>query len=431
MKNILILLCFVLIQGRLFATDEKSILKEKLKKEFPGIVIMEKTSTKDFQFSLELNIQQFLDHNNPQLGSFPQTIYLYHKGFKKPNVLVTEGYNIGDRIYEASQILNANQFSIEYRFHGNSTPKNIPWNLLTSSQEMEDLHFIKTKLAKIYKKNWTVTGISKGGTTAALYALTYPKDMNATVAYVAPFILAQEDPRTIEHYTKKVNTEECRNMVLQFQRAMLQHRNELVPMINDLAKMDKVSFLIGADRVLEYASMEFPFSFWQWGFTCKDLPSINSSAKDIYDFVEQVVDFNYYDDKTVNSFAPSFYQFMSEFGYYGFDTTGLSDLIIYEKHPTNLSFCPEGVSISYNPNYMKLMTEKASNDGKNIIYIYGALDTWYSCHVTLNPNTNCKMFVKSDMGHRVKIRNFSTEQKDEIYSLLKKWTKSKTKPLPY
>ena len=134
-------------------TDE-FVLKNFLEEEFPGILIQPMDSKDGFVFSWELTIQQALDHWDSNAGSFPQKIFLYHRAFKNPNVIVTEGYEIADRIYEASSMLNANQFSIEYRFFGDSRPEKINWSLLNHKQALEDLHSIRTKLAKIYKKNW-------------------------------------------------------------------------------------------------------------------------------------------------------------------------------------------------------------------------------------------------------------------------------------
>lgn len=427
MLKITLIILSISLVNFMYGQDDHVILKQKLEKAFPGIVIKEKKCPLDYLFSWELHIPQYLNHKQKSQGGFRQLIYLYHKGFKNPNVMVTEGYNIADRIYEPSIILNANQFSVEYRFCGKSTPQSIPWSLLNHEQAMKDLCYIQKRLSKIYKESWTVTGVSKGGTTAALYALTYPKKVKATVAYVAPFVLAQEDYRTIEHYTKKVSTSECRQQVLNFQRAILQNREALISMIDSLAIRDNVKFPIGSQRVLEYASMEFPFTFWQWGYKCSDLISVHSSPKEIFNYVEKVVDFNYYDDKTVKQFEPAFYQFMTEFGYYDFDTTGLSDLLIYEKNPTNLTFCPKGVDINYNPAYLLKMTDKAIHNGKNIIYIYGEVDTWTACAVTPSSKTNCKKYVAPEQGHRVRIRNLSNDQKREIYQSLEKWTGSKTK----
>ncbi|MBK8450434.1 MAG: S28 family serine protease [Saprospiraceae bacterium] len=410
-------------------TDE-FVLKNFLEEEFPGILIQPMDSKDGFVFSWELTIQQALDHWDSNAGSFPQKIFLYHRAFKNPNVIVTEGYEIADRIYEASSILNANQFSIEYRFFGDSRPEKINWSLLNHKQALEDLHSIRTKLAKIYKKNWIATGISKGGTTAALYSLTYPKDLKATIAYVAPFALEQEDKRTIEHYTKKVGRLECRQKVREFQRNLLKHRNEIKLLLIELENRDGVKFEIDKDKVIDFASMEYPFSFWQWGFACQDIPSKDAKADELFDHIEAVVDFNYYDNVSYKRFLPAYYQFMTEFGYYGFDTSGVSDLLIYPQL-SNLEFAPKDADLTFHGEYINKMHEKARSHSNNMIYIYGAQDPWTSCAIELSNKSNALKLVKYNGAHRTRIRDFSESDKQLVYKCLKKWTKHKTIPLAY
>ena len=73
------IICFLLLLSvKLIAGDDKIILKEKLEKAFPGIIINEKKSDKEYQFTWELVIQQDLDHSNLQLGKFPQYIYFFY-----------------------------------------------------------------------------------------------------------------------------------------------------------------------------------------------------------------------------------------------------------------------------------------------------------------------------------------------------------------
>lgn len=424
--------CFVFLNLIALGKGKSDELKLKalLEKEFPGIAIKSNEPRDGYEFCWELTINQKLDHWNDQSGFFSQKILLYHKSFKNPNVLVTEGYTAIDRIYEASMILDANQFSVEYRFFGNSRPETIDWKLLNHKQALEDLHSIKTKLAKIYKKNWVVTGISKGGTTTALYSLTYPKDVKASIAYVAPFVLEQEDKRTVEHYRNKVSTPECRQKVRDFQRNLLSHRNELKVMLTELEKRDEVVFQIDKDKVIDFTAMEYPFSFWQWGFGCAEIPDQSANAQVIFDHIEEVVDFNYYDNKSCAEFLPAYYQFMTEYGYYGFDTTGISDLLVY-PHLSNLEFCPKDADLNYHGDYIKEMQLKAIHESKNIIYIYGGMDTWTSCGIEPSPETNAIRLVKYDGGHRTRIRDFSDSEKRIVYAALKKWTKCKTKALPY
>lgn len=432
MNKFILLVVILLVSNTIHAKKktEEDILKSYLKESFPGIQINELGSKENYKLFWELIIQQTLDHTNPSKGSFPQKILLYHKGFKKPNILVTEGYNVSDRIYEASLILDANQFSVEYRFFANSKPPTIDWTLLNQKQALADLNSIQTKLAGLYKKAWIATGISKGGTTTALYSLSYPKNIKASIAYVAPFPLAQEDPRTVVHYQTKVGTPECRMKVREFQRSVLIHRLELKQLLAEMEQQDGVVFEIDKDRVIDFAAMEYPFSFWQWGFGCQDIPDKQASAKQIFEHIEEVIDFNYYDKTSCTEFLPAYFQFMTEYGYYGFDTTGISDLLI-NKQLSNLEFCPKNANLTYHGDYMKSMHEKATHESHNIIYIYGGLDTWTSCAVNPDPQSNALKFVKFNGGHRTRIRDFGESDKQLILKALKKWTACKTTPLPY
>jgi len=429
MKNILNILCCLLWIHSIRANDSTSLLKQ-LKKHFPALRIEALAPQQPFQHVWKLWVRQPLDHRDSSAGSYYQQVILYHRGFKKPNVLVTEGYDIQNRIYEPTMILDANQFSVEYRFFGSSVPDRIPWNLLTQAQALADHHFIQEQLKKIYKKSWLVTGISKGGTTAALYSLTYPESVRATMAYVAPFPMAQEDPRTIHHYREVVGTPECRAKVKQFQRTLLHYREALKPKLLELAIQEQVHFSMDLDQVIDYAAVEYPFSFWQWGFGCKTIPGKNATVEEVFEHMEEVVDFNYYDDKSCAELLPAYYQFMTEYGYYGFDTSGLSDLLLTSKL-SNLYFCPKEADLTYRGTYMKTMREKAMTESKHIIYIYGGVDTWTACAVELAAQTESLKLVRYNGGHRTRLRDFPENEKELAYQKLKKWMKTKVEPLPY
>ncbi|MBK9961684.1 MAG: hypothetical protein IPP06_10265 [Saprospiraceae bacterium] len=372
-----------------------------------------------------------VDHHNPDSEKFYQKIYLYHKSRKKPNVLVTEGYTIRDNVYEPTRIFDANQISVEFRYSGSSTPKVIDWKFLKQEQAMLDLNEIQQRFSKIYKNKWISTGISKGGTTSILYSLTFPKNLSAVVAYVAPFALAQEDFRTIDHYRNKVSTPECRAKVFEFQKQIFNQRDELKLFIDTLAITEQVEFTLGIEKTIEYAALEYPFSFWQWGFGCSEIPESSATAREIFEHLEETVDINLYDDKNCAYYLPAYYQNMTELGYYGFDTVGLSSYLKLEKSPSNFIFCPKDIPIIYDPSYMRMMHEKAVHQGHHILYIYGEMDTWTSCGVVPDKNLDAARFEMKGGNHRTRIRNFSVEEKTQIYQLLQRWTHLKTRPLPF
>lgn len=400
--------------------SEREIVKNFLNKNFPGVEIKELANTVPFEFTWEVKIKQKLDHHNKSRGSFYQRFILHHRGLNQANVLVTEGYNVTARIYEGTMILLANQIAVEYRFYDESKPLTMEWQYLNHDQALRDLYYIEKKLKKLYKKKWCATGISKGGTTCVLYKTKYPKMVNAVISYVGPFPNAQEDQRTIDHYTKKIGNESCRKKIKRFQNAILDHRPELIIKLDSIAQSESTSFPIGVNKVIDYAALEYPFSFWQWGYGCENIPDQSASAQEIFDHVEQVVDFNYYDEKQCDQFLPAYYQFMTEFGYYGFDTSGLVSKLSSRTY-SNKDFCPKNVDLTYNPKYMERMTSKASKKCNNTIFIYGELDTWTACALEPSAKTNAIKYVIKNSGHTSRIKNLSLEQKINISKLLSQW----------
>ena len=166
-----------------------------------------------FSDAFDLRLEQPLDHQDPSVGSFSQRILVEHRGYDRPVVLVTEGYELGDnQVGELAEMLGANQVRIEHRFVGDSAPEELEWEFLTLAQASADSHRIVGMLREIYTGPWVSTGWSKGGQTALIYRSHFPDDVVATVAYDAPLPLALEDPRVDAHFGK-VGDFECRQKI--------------------------------------------------------------------------------------------------------------------------------------------------------------------------------------------------------------------------
>ena len=213
-KVCLVLLFSTISTQFLAAATIDSLLRVYL----PEATINVVTPSENFEAAFEIMLPQPLDHKNPQLGTFDQRIILYHKGLENNTLMVTAGYSAGNRESELAAILDANQIVIEYRFFGASIPDKMDWQYLKNDQAIQDLHRVRTLFQSIYNNQWISTGISKGGTTALIYKSQYPDDVAATVAYVAPLALAQEDKRTNEHLST-VGSDACRHKITTFQRA--------------------------------------------------------------------------------------------------------------------------------------------------------------------------------------------------------------------
>ncbi len=395
--------------------------KQQLSTLFPNAKISEITTKDHFTDSYQVVLSQPLDHHNPKAGHFDHYIYISHSGYQKPTVFITEGYSARPQTYELSSRLSANQVQVEYRFYGKSRPIPIPWNYLTNDQAIEDYHQIIKKLKLLYSGKFISTGISKGGETVLIYKSKYPKDIDIAVPYVAPLINTQEDPRTTNHINT-VGTQECRDKIKAFQRALLENRTTLLSEIKKHATEKQLSFTeISMEEALEYAALEFSFSFWQWGGKCEEIPEASASPKVLFDYINKVVGISFYSDASYHRYLPSFYQHARELGYYGFDFTPVKDLLKAVKSSSNLRFAPKGVDLTYNPNYIKKVRNYAEQKGNQILYIYGEYDTWASCRPSPQPHLDALMMVLPKGSHSTRIKDFSEADQQKIMRTLDSW----------
>lgn len=376
----------------------------------------------------DIRLIQPVDHLDPSAGTFEQRIYLYHKSRKKPVIFVTEGYNLYDRQYELTDILDANQISVEYRFYGKSGSDNIQWSHLNNTQAAMDLHRIKDLFDDIYKKEWVSTGISKGGTTTMIYKALYPEDMDASVNYVGPLPLAQEDKRMDEHI-RTIGSRPCRAKLSAFQKEALKRREALLPKLDSLAKEEDMSFQIGLGAAYEYAVLEYTFSFWQYAHDCDKVPDASSTDQEIFEHLNTIVGFDFYSDATYDFFANAFYQFMGENGYYGFIHDHLVDQLKYATEPTNLTFTPKGIPLRYSGAFMLDIENRLKEVGDKMIHIHGEYDPWGAVGFFPEKNQDALLIVHPKGGHTTRISTLTEDEKNQVYSKLDEWLNAKVTPL--
>jgi hypothetical protein len=427
MKFIKSLILFVVVSVSFISctvklpTVEILTFQQKIEKLFPNAEVTKMLATDHFTSAYQIVLDEPLDHNNIAAGTFKHYVYLSHVDETKPTVIVTEGYNAVPQTYELTKIFKGNQVQVEYRFYGKSRPDSIQWKYLKNDQAIEDYHKLVSKLKRLYIGKWISTGISKGGETVLIYKSKYPWDVEVAVPYVAPLINAQEDIRTEQHINT-VGTDECRAKVTQFQRSLLKKRDSVLNEISKFSKEKEMKFTeLSTSEALEYAVLEFPFSFWQWGGSCSEIPHNNATAKELFDYINGIVGISFYSDKTYYNLLPSYYQHMTELGYYGFDTTPVKDLLEVVKKPSNLRFAPKNVDLTYNPTYINEVRDFVENKGKKILYIYGEYDTWGACAPTPKPHVDALKMILKEGSHKTRIIDFSEEDKQLIYDKLQNW----------
>ncbi len=372
----------------------------------------------------ELQIVQPLDHGKPDGANFRQRVYLSHLEYSRPMVIVTEGYAASrNYLSEPTRLLKGNQLIVEHRYFGTSRPDSLLWPFLTVRQSAEDLHRVVGLLKTLYRGVWVSTGVSKGGQTTCLFRYFYPADVDVSIPYVAPINLAQEDPRPTE-FLRHVGTDSVRDRIRKFQVQALQKEPDALVALGKLADEKKYTFSLGEALVYEFAVLEYPFAFWQYGRAAQvhSLPGDTATGEEIVRHIDGIVHFRLYDDKGIGYYAPFQYQAYTEMGYYTYDITELKPYLTAVRNPSNRILAPRGVDLTYHPETFQAINSWLRYEGKNFIYIYGENDPWTASAVVLTGVTNSIRIINKGGNHGSKIRDLSPEQREVVYRTLREWT---------
>ncbi len=419
--KILLSLLFSLFFINAIAQSDETILERELY-NLPDVSFKKISAPTDKYLKYELHIKQPLDHQHPEKGFFYQQVILLHKGFANATVMETQGYFLFDGRSEIERIFNANYLNIEYRFYGKSMPDSLQWQYLTIEQATADLHAINELFKKIYKGKWISTGISKGGETTIYYKYFYPQDVSLSIPYVAPLDNSLEDKR-IYHFFDTIGTADCRNKIFQFQVFLLQHENEALEKLKWYSKGASLHYdYVGTvGRAFEYAVLEYPFAFWQYhGIDCDSIPT-DKMLDHYIDWLLKVSDISAFADEGIKLFEAHYYQASTQSGYYGYNIAPFKKYIRFFTENPSASFPPKSISI---PPFDGTLNEKVqkwlSENGNNIIYIYGGYDTWTSAGIIVSDKVNSKRFVVPKASHATaRIRNMSTDMQKEFVQKVK------------
>jgi len=377
-------------------------------------------------FRFTLMIEQPLDYEDPSKGTFKQRVFVKHVGFDKPVVIHTRGYfaRPGDENHELSEILNCNEIEVEHRFFGPSRPASVNWDVLTVKNAANDHHRIVEMFKKYYTGKWINTGISKGGQTALLHRYFFPEDVDVTVAYVAPINLEENDNRIYSFLEDSVSTKENREIVTQLQKALLERRNEIMPMVKEYIKSNAYTFKMGIDLAYEMAVLESYFSYWQYqDGDVSNLPKPDASAKELYNFLMSTDSFMMFADQNNDVFMAAMVQNYKELGFYGYKTDEFKDLLKFAKGDfvDNKILVADSIKVKYDGTVVNAMNKWLKEEGNEIIYIYGGQDIWSATMFIPTDKTNALLMVKEGAAHDANIRSFKGKKREKILTTLEKW----------
>lgn len=423
MKRILLLLISVFAISTYVTSQNQDI--DNMLYELPDVIFKKIESLDSGAIAYELKIKQPLDHDNPEKGYFYQRAFLNHKGFDNPVVMVTEGYTCtANWPTELSMLLDANQIAVEHRYFGISFPDSLDYTYLNLKQATADLHHVNQIFKEIYFHNWVSTGISKGGATTIFYRYFYPDDVDVSVPYVAPINDEFEEDR-IYTFLNNVGTKECRKKIKKFQVRLLENRDQILPLIKFYSKGARLNFnYLSLEEAFEYAVLEYPFSFFQWGSSCEDIPSESASIENITEYLLDVSGVDFFCDRSMEAFASHYYQSAQEMGYYGYETSEFKDLLVAlptDKNP-HAAFVPSKMDVEFDGSLLKDVVKWLPKNGNKFIYIYGELDPWSASAVQPSKQVDALWFFMKDKNHgSARIRNLSDEDRSKLIESLERW----------
>lgn len=373
-----------------------------------------------------VTIRQPLDHKHPEKGSFTQRVVISHEGFDRPTVLVTEGYG-GDYALnpryrdELAGLFQTNTVFVEHRYFSGSVPDTVDWQYLTAQNSASDLHLITTLFKQIYPQKWISTGISKGGQTALIYRAFFPNDVDITVPYVAPVSRSAEDGRH-EPFLNVVGDKKTRQAILSFQREVLKRRGEIIPLMEKFCMEKQLSFRISMNEVLDYCVLEYSFAFWQWGTPASQIPANSATTEVLFKHLTEISGPDYF--ATGQPTQAFFIQAARELGYYGYDIEPFKDLLFIRTAKDYLQriMLPEGITIQFQPELYKKLTNFIETSDPRLIFVYGEYDPWTSVGITkLDGKKNMFVAIQPKGSHRARINTLPDSLRDKVIKTINLW----------
>lgn len=392
-----------------------------------GLTVTERTldtTPAGYRFFV-LEYEQPADHGQPQGQRFRQRLTLLHTSDAAPMVLNTGGYYVSTQPARAepTQLLEANQLSVEHRFFLPSRPEPADWSHLTIQQSAADFHRIVTAFKPLYPGRWVSTGGSKGGETVVFFRRFYPADVDATVAYVAP--LARRDDERFPPFQEAVGDAPCRERLEAFERAILSRRTELLAELDRFAGLKGLTFEhLGREKALEHAVIEAWFAFWQYGnpSTCATrIPAPTATARTLFEALDDVVDVSLFADTGLAAYGPYYHQAAAQLGYPRPFEAPVADQL---RHPgTDIAeeYAPRDAPYTWDAQAMPDVQSWVAREGERLLFIYGGFDPWTAAAYELGGARDSYLFTVPRGNHGARIQQLPEPERERAISLLKGW----------
>ncbi|MBW5485718.1 S28 family serine protease [Streptomyces bambusae] len=395
----------------------------------PGMRLLGERPGADGQTVLDLSFRQPTDHRRPDRGSFEQRLTLVHKSVDRPMVLYSSGYDLGSspqRLAEPAVVLDANQITTEHRFFGTSRPEGQDYSTLTVWQAASDHHRLITALKRLYRGAWISTGGSKGGMTAVYHRRFYPDDVAGTVAYAAPNNTDDRDDSAYDRRLEQVGTAECRAAVAAVQQQALIRREAMTQRYGRWAEGQQATFrTIGSvDRAFELAVLRLPMMFWmhQPAGGCASVPAATATDDALYAWVAQVTQLPVYADRTLEVYAPYFYQLGTQLGYAHLAAPHLEGLLRHPGVQEPRTYVPRDVPMRFEPGAMADIDRWVRLRGSSLMFVNGENDVAVAEPFRLGAGTRDSFAWEVPEGnHHISIGGLRPADAERATAALRRW----------
>lgn len=393
-----------------------------------GMSFIEEKKVDGYRFFL-LNYEQPVDHRNPDKGTFKQRISLLHKDENRPTVYFTSGYGLNEepKRSEPTQMVDGNQVSMEYRFFTPSRPDPADWSKLDIWQAASDQHRIFKALNEIYGKRWISTGGSKGGMTATYYRRFYPKDMDGTVAYVAPNDVKNDEDSAYYDFFENVGSKECRDRLNTAQHEIFERRGEMVKRLKALAEKEKYTFKLagGPDKAFELVAQDLVWGFWQYHKEegeCAAVPSEDAKTDELWKWADEIGGWSAGADQGMLEYTPYYYQAGTQMGSPDYEEPLLDDVRKYPGLNVPRTYVPRDIPMSYDAKAMKDVDAWVRSHASQMLFVNGQNDPWSAEPFSVGKGTkDAHVFVAPGANHGANIAGLTADDKKAATEALLKW----------
>jgi len=433
LKSIVIFILFgVLIATLTLCKKDKSNDFDSLDilsklKTLDGVTVTEIVSQTGAPREFQIDITQPVDHNNPNGPKFTQRAYLSHVDESMPMIFAPNGYQSSSRSsQELAALLQTNCLHVSHRYFLDSRPSPTNWQYLTIKQAADDHHRIVSLFKKIYKGKWISSGGSKSGLTALFHKRYYPDDVDATVAYVAPFTFGIKDSR-YPTYLKSIGSSDCFEKLKMVQLYALKHRSEFLTLLNSYIAADvSNTYSMDKELILELDVMDYPFTFWQYfKYDCSSIPDTSTTTPSaLFNHINSIVSFDFYSNSSIAFYEPYFYQSLTELGQVEYENyyNGLLKKVNLNTtgNPNVEELAPKGITYDYfNSATVPEIYSWLQNHGDHIIYIYGKNDPWSAGAIELTGAADALFFMEDGENHGARITRLADPS--VVYNKLEEW----------